>query len=188
MQSQSKAAGSTATSDIPLLLAGISHEALDWHVEGERDMAPSEKWRHWLFDPGSLTQSLIRKSRGNFRVEVTSEQWISLPFASVRSRFGPLIAEHKFWSRKVVLRGNDTPWVLAHTLVPQFSLLSPLKQVLELNEQPLGEYLFRHPDLIRSAMDITPFADNSWGRRSLFYLFEKPVMVAEFFLPAILDE
>jgi chorismate-pyruvate lyase len=36
-------------------------------------------------------------------------------------------------------------------------------------------------------MNITNFAENSWGRRSLFYLFKKPVMVAEFFLPAILD-
>jgi chorismate--pyruvate lyase len=59
--------------------------------------------------------------------------------------------------------------------------------VLELNEKPLGEYLFSHPDLIRSSIDITPTAGDSWGRRSLFYLFEKPIMVAEFFLPTILD-
>lgn len=97
------------------------------------------------------------------------------------------MSDHKFWSRKVVLVGNNTPWVLAHTLIPEFSLTGPLKRVLELNEKPLGEYLFSHPDLIRSGIDITPTADNTWGRRSLFYLFEKPIMVAEFFLPAILD-
>ncbi|MEX0965552.1 MAG: chorismate lyase, partial [Pseudohongiellaceae bacterium] len=146
-----------------------------------------EAWRRWLFDTGSLTQLLKHKSAGNFRVEVSSQQWQSLPKAAHRSCFGPLSVEHRFWSRKVVLLGNNSPWVLAHTLIPEFSLRSPLKRVLELNEQPLGEYLFSHPDLIRSGIDITPFADDSWGRRSLFYLYKKPIMVAEFFLPALLD-
>lgn len=187
MPLRSKAAPSSEFDALPLAMADISASTLDWHRSGERDSQPSEAWQKWLFDSGSLTQLLIRKSGGNFRVEVISEQWLSLPAADVRSRFGPLASEHKFWSRKVVLIGNNTPWVLAHTLIPQLSLMSPLKSVLELNEKPLGEYLFSHPDLIRSDMDITHFAGDSWGRRSLFYLFEKPVMVAEFFLPTILD-
>lgn len=84
--------------------------------------------------------------------------------------------------------GNDEPWVMAHTLVPEHSLLSPLRQVLELNTKPLGEYLFSHPDLIRTGMDIAAYKTNLWARRSLFFLYSKPVMVAEFFLPALLDE
>ncbi len=186
MSFRSKAASSSAFGDLPLAMADISAATLDWHSAGERKLQPTEGWQKWLFDSGSLTQLLIRKSEGNFLVKVISQEWVSLPVAAVRSRFGPLASEHEFWSRKVVLMGNDTPWVLAHTLIPRFSLVSPLKNVLELNDKPLGEYLFSHPDLIRSGMDITPFANDSWGRRSLFYLFEKPIMVAEFFLPAIL--
>lgn len=120
-------------------------------------------------------------------MEVRAQEWLWLSNSDVRGRFGPLAAEHRFWSRKVALVGGNTPWVLAHTLIPEFSLSGPLGRVLELNEKPLGEYLFSHPGLIRSGIDITPLAGGAWGRRSLFYLFEKPIMVAEFFLPSILD-
>ncbi len=170
-----------------IAIPDISDTNLDWHAEGERAASPSDVWRRWLFDASSLTKLLIEKSEGRFRVEVAAEEWSSLSNPSVRACFGPLASKHRFWSRKVVLVGNNTPWVLAHTLIPEFSLTGPLKQVLELNERPLGEYLFSHPDLIRSGMDITPIAEGAWGRRSLFYLFRKPIMVAEFFLPAIFD-
>ena len=165
----------------------ISDSQFKWRSESECFSQLSDTWKNWLLDSGSLTQLLVEKSRGNFRVEVQSEGWTIVPQPAVRSRFGPLAAGHRVWSRKVVLLGNDIPWVLAHTLIPEVSLMSPLQRVLELNEKPLGEYLFCHPDLLRSGMDITHFAGSSWGRRSLFYLFKKPVMVAEFFLPVILD-
>lgn len=173
--------------DAGALSADISNPSLQWHRLGDRSARPNAQWSQWLFDAGSLTQLLIQKSRQGFRVEVRAEEWLQLERPEDRACFGPLAHGHAFWSRKVTLIGDDTPWVLAHTLIPEFSLLSPLKQVLELNEKPLGEYLFSHPELVRSGMDITQFADHSWGRRSLFYLFDKPIMVAEFFLPAILE-
>ena len=170
-----------------LVIPDISDSNLDWRSEGEHRTLPAGAWRKWLFDSSSLTKLLIKKSGGDFRVAVCAEEWVLLPDPAVRSCFGPLESDQRFWSRKVALVGNNTPWVMAHTLIPEFSMIGPLRRVLELNERPLGEYLFSHPDLIRSGIDITPFAGDSWGRRSLFYLFEKPIMVAEFFLPAILD-
>ena len=186
MPLQSKADSNLLSENSSLDVPDISDSNLDWRSEGERRSLPTDAWRRWLFDSSSLTRLLIQKSAGDFRVEVRGQEWLQLPNPAVRSCFGPLAAEHKFWSRKVVLVGDNTPWVLAHTLIPEFSLTGPLKRVLELNEKPLGEYLFSHPDLIRSGIDIAPIAGDSWGRRSLFYLFEKPIMVAEFFLPAIL--
>ena len=187
MPLQSKADSNLLSENSSLDVPDISDSNLYWHSEGERRSPPADAWRRWLFDSSSLTKLLIQKSGGNFRVELRGQEWLQLPNPAVRSCFGPLAADHKFWSRKVVLIGDNTPWVLAHTLIPKLSLTGPLKRVLELNEKPLGEYLFSHPDLIRSSIDITPTAGDSWGRRSLFYLFEKPIMVAEFFLPAILD-
>jgi chorismate--pyruvate lyase len=187
MPLQSKADSNSLPETLSLAVPDISDSNLDWHSEGERRSRPVDAWRQWLFDSSSLTKLLIRKSVGDFRVEVREEEWLLLPNPAVRSCFGPLASDHRFWSRKVVLVGDNTPWVLAHTLIPEFSLTGPLKRVLELNEKPLGEYLFSHPGLIRSGIDIAPLAGDSWGRRSLFYLFEKPIMVAEFFLPAILD-
>ena len=187
MPLQSKVDSNLVSENLSLDVPDISNSNLDWHSEGERRSLPTDAWRRWLFDRSSLTKLLIQKSAGDFRVEIHGQEWLQLPNPAVRSCFGPLAAEHKFWSRKVVLFGDNTPWVLAHTLIPEFSLTGPLRRVLELNAKPLGEYLFSHPDLIRSGIDITPIAGDSWGRRSLFYLFEKPIMVAEFFLPAILD-
>ncbi len=187
MPLQSKADSNLLPENPPLVVPDISDSNLDWHCEGEHGSPPAAAWRRWLFDSSSLTKLLVQKSAGDFRVEVRGQEWLQLPNPAVRSCFGPLAAGHRFWSRKVVLVGNNTPWVLAHTLIPEFSLTGPLKRVLELKEKPLGEYLFSQPDLIRSGMELTPIAGGSWGRRSLFYLFEKPIMVAEFFLPAILD-
>jgi chorismate--pyruvate lyase len=59
---------------------------------------------------------------------------------------------------------------------------------MELNEKPLGEYLFNHPELIRTEMDVSALGSDTWARRSLFYLFNKPVLVAEFFLPRLLEK
>jgi chorismate-pyruvate lyase len=33
---------------------------------------------------------------------------------------------------------------------------------------------------------VTAVGSDTWARRSLFYLFSKPVLVAEFFLPHLL--
>ena len=187
MPLQSKDDSNFLSENPALVVPDISDSNLNWHREGEHRSLPSEAWRRWLFDSSSLTKLLIRKSHGDFCVEVCKEEWLQLSNRDVRSCFGPLASDHRFWSRKVALVGDNTPWVLAHTLIPEFSLTGPLKRVLELNENPLGEFLFSHPDLIRSGIDITPITGDSWGRRSLFYLFEKPIMVAEFFLPAILD-
>lgn len=169
------------------MMPDISDSQFRWCLLDEMSEQPNAAWKHWLCDSSSLTQLLIEKSKREFKVEVMAEEWVTVENDSVRSRFGPLPPAHKFWSRKVTLLGNGQPWVLAHTLVPEHSLLSPLKEVLELNEKPLGEYLFAHPDLIRGDMELTAFADNAWGRRSIFHLFRKPVMVAEFFLPALMD-
>lgn len=62
----------------------------------------------------------------------------------------------------------------------------PLKRLRRLNERPLGEFLFRDPRLQRSQLEIVQSAE-IWGRRSLFISHERPLLVAEFFLPALLQ-
>ncbi len=91
------------------------------------------------------------------------------------------------WSRKVLLRCGETPWVAAHTLIPMSSMVGALKQLRSLRDRPLGEFLFQDPQLQRLQLEIAQ-SDELWGRRSLFYLRHKPILVAEFFLPALLRE
>lgn len=89
------------------------------------------------------------------------------------------------WSRKVVLLGRGQPWVTAHTLVPASSLRGSLRRLRYLDEQPLGQFLFRQPSLRRGQLELAPTGEG-WGRRSLFYVEGKPLLVAEFFLPALI--
>jgi len=63
----------------------------------------------------------------------------------------------------------------------------PLKRLRRLNERPLGEFLFRDPYLLRSQLEIVREGE-IWGRRSLFISHHHPLLVAEFFLPALLEE
>mgnify|MGYP003700851235 FL=1 len=141
----------------------------------------------WLAAPGSLTRLLKLASDNDFQVQVQAEAWEVIANSALRRQFGPLAPEHRFWSRRVILLGRGEPWVQAHTLMPEHSLMSPLKQVLDLGSRPLGEFLFEHPDLLRSQYEVAQHSARTWGRRSLFLLFEKPIMVAELFLPALME-
>lgn len=166
----------------------IADRSYQWIPLSKSRLTESSEWWDWVADPGSLTKRLKEKSHGNFKVELVEEQWLDNLPLELRALFGPVDKKHRFWSRKVVLSGNNTPWVQAHTLLPEHSLESPLREVMELNVKPLGEYLFSHPGLIRTEMDVTAVGSDTWARRSLFYLFKKPVLVAEFFLPGILQK
>ena len=84
--------------------------------------------------------------------------------------------------------GNGEPWVFAHTLIPKHSLGGDLGDVILLGEKPLGEYLFSQRGLSRSEIEVTKVDEESWGRRSWFFLESKPVMVAEYFLPSLLRQ
>lgn len=126
-------------------------------------------------------------SHGQFNVKVLAEGWQQHCHPSLLQCFEPHVVHARMWSRKVVLRCGQTPWVAAHSLIPMSSMEGPLKRLRRLNEQPLGEFLFRDPYLLRSQLEIAQIGD-IWGRRSLFYSHHRPLLVAEFFLPALLAE
>ena len=163
-------------------------EKAEWPVAGEAVTAMPANARDWLFDSGSLTARLKTLSEGKFAVEVVDESWLVFPELRFRSRFGPVAPEHRFWSRRVVLLGNGVPWVFANTLIPTHSLGGDLEQIIRLGTRPLGEYLFSQPELSRSEIEVKEIAEQSWGRRSWFFLNAKPVLVAEYFLPALLRQ
>jgi chorismate--pyruvate lyase len=177
-----------------LSIPDIADPQLDWKPLDQHLIQPASCWVDWLLDRGSLTQLLIKKSKNQFRVEVVAEEWVSSDRIAASGKFGPVSPQHRFWSRKVILHGAGQPWVMAHTLLPEHSLSSPLQEVMALKNKPLGEYLFSHPDLLRTGIDVTAYREgadsslNSWGRRSLFYLFDKPVMVAEYYLTQLFED
>jgi len=97
--------------------------------------------------------------------------------------------------REVVLRGHRQPWVFARSVLPLTSLTGRLRRLRKQGNQPLGKFLFKHPQLERSPVVIARFGKGNrylpevlqgeqplWGRRSVFRLDNRPLLVSEVFL------
>ncbi len=151
--------------------------------------------RAWLLDQGSLTAKLMHLSGGDFRVQVL-RQTLARPRPSEQLLLGVPAGQ---WAlvREVALWGRSEPWVFARSLIPLTSLTGRLRQLRRLDSRPLGGFLFAQPDLVRGAMQISRIGPQRayvpselqqntdlWGRRSVFELERKPLLVSEVFLPA----
>jgi len=149
-------------------------------------------WRPWLLDQGSLTARLVAASGGNFRVEVLA-QALRQPSGEERTALG-LPERQVALVREVLLRGRGEPWVYARSVVPLAVLRGRYGFLRRLGTKPLGALLFRDAGIRRGAIAVTQrrpprflltAADEplSWVRRSLFFVDQQPLLVAEMFLP-----
>jgi len=152
-------------------------------------------WRDWLSDAGSLTERLLEASNGDLSVSVLN-QGLDVPSLSERQVLG-LSDRRRAMVREVVLYGAGQPWVFARSVLPLTTLTGRLRKLRQLDNQPLGALLFKDPTMRREPVQVACIntngqalpsqiisADQSfWGRRSVFRLDQKPLLVAEFFLP-----
>lgn len=166
--------------------------AVIWHpYRPLLQLSPAAK--SWLLEPGSLTARLIVASQGQFRVQRLRQQWL-LPTADEARALG-LRPREKALIREVLLLCHDEPWVYARSVLPYRSLNGRLRFLRGLQNTSLGSLLFKDPQLQRGHFDISylqlPHAlipstqsQRIYGRRSVFRLYQQPLLVAEFFLPA----
>ncbi|MFL0797845.1 MAG: chorismate lyase [Cellvibrionaceae bacterium] len=157
------------------------------------------RWKTWLLDQGSLTARLQQLSGGQFSVHRLSQAW-GRPTLSERRALG--LDHHQLaLVREVLLYGGDQPWVYARSILPAATLTGPLRSLRQLDEKPLGALLFSNPTMCRGDIEVAkvPVAylppsahgvveslqetDALWGRRSVFFLYDKPLLVSETFLP-----
>jgi chorismate--pyruvate lyase len=154
--------------------------------------------RGWLLDEGSLTRLVIGRCCGRFRVRVLFQRW-GRPLASERQVLGMSLAATAF-IREVELYCGDRPWVFARTLIPASTLRGGARRLAHLRDRPLGAVLFADPRVLRGELEVARllprhrlFRDavdrleyppgSLWGRRRLFYVEQKPLLVNEIFLP-----
>jgi chorismate lyase len=179
---------------------------LYWHKMGGLNMQLhcSRILHHWLRDAGSLTARLIAQSHGQFRVEVLFQGFDqirlderrALAFKNKALNKKVLNKHHATLVREVILYGNNQPWVFARSLLPLSSLTGRLRQLRKTSHKPLGAFLFKQPHLQRSPIEIAKIHQKHhylpeylhqnqsvWGRRSVFFVDQKPLMVSEVFLP-----
>lgn len=151
-------------------------------------------WRHWLEDRGSLTRRLVSASGGDFRVQIL-RQFVGLPSLE-EARTLHLAPRRRALIREVLLIGNGTPWVFARSILPLSTLSGRLRRLRRLDNRPLGQLLFSDNSMTRGPVEVARIQGASlpadcgtnnqllWGRRSVFRLDGKPLLVCEIFLPA----
>ena len=156
--------------------------------------------RTWLLEADSLTDRLRMHCTGCFSVRVLDEGW-QRPRVDEADVLGMRFAVLG-WVREVQLLCDGEPQVFARTIVPRKTLSGAQRQLAHLGNRPLGAYLFADPSMQRSAVELAcihpgqaMFAEATaglqrkplfiWGRRSVFRVGDKPLLVTEVFLPAI---
>jgi len=184
----------------PVTLTGQWQSASDANL-----ILPPQPLKGWLLDEGSLTARL--KSRcEKFQVKVIGEQH---QLCSAKEACNLIKVGEPILVREVILYCDDVPRVFARSLLPLASLTGKEQALASLGEQPLGQVLFNNASLLRQRLEVSSFnCDSSvailaqnlfsnthiqdscklfreklWGRRSIFMLENKPLMVAEVFLP-----
>lgn len=102
--------------------------------------------------------------------------------------------------RQVHLLCDDQPWVYARTVLPVTSLRGKIKRLAQLGARPLGGLLFGDPGMQRGGVELARIGRGQslyqaatchlsqhpeaiWGRRSVFRLSGRPLLVSEVFLP-----
>ncbi|QBY04036.1 chorismate lyase [Thalassotalea sp. HSM 43] len=150
----------------------------------------------WLLDPTSLTARL-KAQCVDFKVELLGQR---IEACQPHEANADIEQGEQVLVREVVLFCDAVPHVFARSLLPLKSLTGDQQQLANLGEQPLGQVLFNNPKLHREVVQVAEIAPslrvcelanmldlrvdhNLWGRRSLFYIEQKPLMVAEVFLP-----
>ena len=155
----------------------------------------------WLCDRASLTARIKSACQsGRFRVRVVRQGW-GRPLYSEMMLLGMRQGEIAI-VREVELLCSGQPWVFARTLIPASSLQGPARRLAHLGDRPLGAVLFsdqrtkrgvtqvarllpRHRLFQAAVRALEVWPTEIWGRRSLFALSSKPLLVNEIFLPAI---
>jgi len=163
---------------------------------------PPTELRFWLKDSASLTRRLRGLCKTSFRVNVLSQQWCR-PLRSERIALG-LADREVSMLRQVQLLCDGSPWVFARTIIPRHTLQGRSRWLANLGSKPLGEVLFKHPSMQRQPVEVAAIQSSQvlfhdavgmaveapgeiWGRRSVFTINNRSLLVSEIFLPAMQD-
>jgi chorismate--pyruvate lyase len=158
---------------------------------------------HWLLDRASLTQRIVAACSGEFRVKVLAQAWIR-PMSNESQALGMDIGGYAL-VRQVQLLCDDVPWVYARTVIPRSTLTGRERRLAFLKSKSLGAMLFADPSMRRSEVQVVRATVRDrlhgvvaghlehapaeiWGRRSVFTLRDKPLLVSELFLPVVEDK
>lgn len=167
-------------------------QKVDWQ-DIERFEFPDAIASAWITERGSLSHRLSAAGAG-IRVELVNNQQIS--HQALTDAEKQLLAEEDCLQREVVLRGKVTAeleqdWLMGRTLIPRSSIEAQPFDLASQGEVPLGVTLFAADDVERDALQVgwahipgeAGKGKTLIARRSRIWVNQKPVLVAELFLP-----
>jgi chorismate--pyruvate lyase len=165
---------------------------------GLRPAGLSDEMADWLFDGESLTKRLKQACGRNFNVKLLRQNY-ERPLLCERRALG-MDDRAQALVRQVHLCCADQVLVYARSVMPLALLQGNSRGLAHLGGRPLGELLFRDKTMQRSPMEIARIEPGDlfygwalaegaavkgplWGRRSVFRLAGRPLLVNEIFLP-----
>lgn len=144
---------------------------------------PNSLTERWVLERGSMSH-LLRSNCQNLTVELLHNKVVKAE--RLNEQEIQLLKYEQCLLRKVVLCGDTVPWVLGRTLIPESSLDFQGHDFTEQGVVPLGVTIFSSDDVSRDALQVGwAKTDNGefLARRSRLWMNEKPMLVAELFLP-----
>lgn len=154
--------------------------------------------RHWLLAADSLTDHLQAHCPGRFRVRPLRQYW--RPARADEAATLDIAGASRVRVREVALCCGTRPMVLARTVLPVTSLRGRQRRLLGAGRRPLGAMLFADRSMRREAFTLcrTRLAQAGFpvvldrdgpvhARRAVFRLGRGPLLVAEYFLPTLID-
>jgi chorismate--pyruvate lyase len=151
----------------------------------------------WLLDASSLTRRVQGACTGRFEVQVLDAGWRRPMLNEQRAR--GLRHGVRALVREVHLVCAGEPWVFARTVIPVSTLTGRRRRLRYLGSRPLGAFLFADRSMTRGGVEVARIGAGErlyaratrslslpppaiWGRRSVFRLGGKPLLVSEIFL------
>ncbi|MEQ1976795.1 chorismate lyase [Xenorhabdus sp. SGI240] len=156
----------------------LNSTPIHWLSSNETDPLP-ESVLDWLMEVGSMTRRFEQHCQ-QVSVAPFREDFITL--AELNDESEHLPESGKYWLREIVLYGDNIPWLLGRTVIPEETLTGPDRKLVDVGTVPLGRYLFSGHNLTRDYIQIGRQGDR-WARRSLLRLSGKPLLLTEVFLP-----
>ncbi|MDD5319689.1 MAG: chorismate lyase [Methylococcales bacterium] len=166
--------------------------------QGLRHKLP-DNVQSWTYESGSLTQRLRSYYGDAIAVKILLQRWHK-PFLTERRLLK--LPEYQYsLIREVLLYADGKLLILARTIIPAATIKAAKNNLSHLGNRPLGEIIFSYPNLERMTMDITLINPSTWtqpalaeaaidqpiwGRRTVYAIAHKQLLVSEFFLPEVL--
>ncbi len=149
-----------------------------------------------------MTRRLQQACTQTFRVELLSQER-DKPMQNEAQQLGLKSGRYALL-RQVLLLCGERRWVFARTVIPLSTLQGRQRVLGHLGNRSLGAMLFADKSMQRGSLEVTCLTKGArlfdtatrllkrkpqciWGRRSVFYVENKPLLVSEFFLPELVE-